>query len=332
MRRKYATRKRYGRRRAAPVRRKAKPAAMARRKRATGSRRAPAAGLRLTRPMRALVDRRVDKKLETRVIKFSAFPVTHGGGSNSYSFQNAITTLSIGQLIPKIESVPSGSTTSFVVPNQPYRVGAKINVRWLTVRVRVYTDYGVDSILGQVSGADSLDRSQIEPYILLFKDKERRMDPADSTGIAAALAELWYAPCSANTPAYPVGADPPVHTAVSGPFTGERDNFKHGWLNSKRFTKIAARSCFLTRDIGRYTDFGAEGGGYAGRFAPTKTFTFRVPLPKQLKYANPADNYPSNTSMPWIAIGFSYTNGAAASAQAPLRAETSVSFAFTDTM
>ena len=103
-------------------------------------------------------------------------------------------------------------------------------------------------------------------------------------------------------------------------------------LNSKRFTKIAARSCFLTRDIGRYTDFGAEGGGYAGRFAPTKTFTFRVPLPKQLKYANPADNYPSNTSMPWIAIGFSYTNGAAASAQAPLRAETSVSFAFTDTM
>ena len=114
-------------------------------------------------------------------------------------------------------------------------------------------------------------------------------------------------------------------------FLGVRYQFINGQLNTDKFTPIKGgiRSPVLRRPWAGTFGTSIDGGGawtmpYAGT-----NMEFTVPMPKVLRYSEDGEDYPSHYN-PFVAIGFSYENGAAPNEQAPLCCESSVIFTYTD--
>ena len=298
------------------VKRTKPPAALALRRKTRRAR--PTAGVRLTRPMRSLVDSRVNAHLETRTIKASLWPQVKG---TSYNLANHIDDFSVATIIPKIEKV--GNVQEFVTPNMPFRSGNVIHPKGCWLRLRLWVDPG-DTVTGPAGN----DRCMIQPYVFVGTHRARKSYNVLTQNNWECLEEFWRGNPTFNTTANPNIAG----TGDASYFTGERGDFTQGQLNRDKFSPIPGglKTFALCRPLGWYANpvEPTAGGGFAIPLTQ-REFMFKIPMPNKLTYTDNDDAYPSNYC-PFVAIGFTYMNGAAASLEKPLLVESSVTFQFTD--
>ncbi len=312
-------RKRSGRR---SLKRKAPPvkAVVPKRTRYSKAVRAPSR-YKLSRPLRYLVDKQINRHLESKVIRFSAYPVTSGAGSAAYTLRPAITELNMAILVPQIRH--ANTIPDITAENGPVREGNQINPKWLSIIVTVFQD---PSDTNQGVGAG--DRGQIQPYIFIGESRSLKNVPAlINNNWDDVKNNFWVAPDTFATPNDP---SPNFYSGDGHQFEGERWQFLQGSLNTKALRPHMVKAPKLVREVG-YTSNPVPGDGDAGwnsRYI-SRTYRCRIPCPKVLKYENNTSLYPQNFA-PFMAIGFTYMNGAAPNEQAPLRCESQVKFIYTD--
>ena len=278
---------------------------------------------RLTAPMRLLVDKRVDKHLETKELRYMLFAPTQGAGSTAHTLRNAIAGLnndgSIRPLLCPIEL--SDDPTA----NSPYRVGNSIHPVSLQVRVKLYLKSDEDP-----QGDGAADRGAIQPYLFVGHNKNiKNVVQLQENDYDTTVPYFWRGTSAQST------QDLPSDGGLAQPFTGERQQFIVGRLNTTllRPIKGGVKSPVMIRDVGYYQNplaAGPEagGGGFSNRHVE-RNYVFNVPVPKKLRYNQNTDLYPDNFA-PFLACGFTYINGSAASIQAPLRMECNVTFRYKD--
>lgn len=272
---------------------------------------------RLSAPMRTLVDRRVNKHLETKELRYLLFTPTAGAGSTAYTLRNAISDLSIKPLLCPI------TQSDEPLGNSPYRLGNTIHPVSLTVRVKLY----VSPADGATQGTGAADRGAIQPYLVVGHNKNVR-DTVDLTAnnYATTIDNFWRDTNGAST------QEAPAEAGISDAFTGERSQYINGRLNTSiiRPIKGGVKQPILVRPVGFYQNpVVTEGGGGFATSHVERNYVFRVPIPKKLRYNNNNSEYPESYA-PFLACGFTYVDGAAASEQAPLRMETNVTFRYKD--
>ena len=278
---------------------------------------------RLSAPMRALVDRRINRKLEPIVLKYSLTPVTQGAGGNAYTLRNAISSLSMFPIWPAIASV--SQTQNPIIANTPYRVGNQIHPKYCYLKVRLFVSQD-----DTTSGAAAGDRAAIQPYLFIGYNKtERSYDGLTANSYASTVDHFWRS--SAINGQYPVPTNIGDEAANDCPFRGDRERFMHGTYNKSLLHCYHQRAPELVRDLGYYFGDPTTGyGGFAGKFLAQRTYNFKIPVPKVFRYSDDGTEWPVNTTFPFLAVGFTYMNGARPSQEAPLRMETSCTFVYTD--
>ncbi len=269
--------------------------------------------------MRSLVDSRVNAHLETRTIKASLWPQVSG---TSYNFANHIDDMSVATIIPKIAKV--NNVQEFVTPNMPFRAGNVIHPKSCWLRLRVWIDPN-DTTYGIGSG----DRCMIQPYVFVGTHRARKSYEVLTQNNWECLEDFWR-----GNPTFNTTADPNIAgTGDASPFTGERGDFTQGQLNRDKFSPITGglKTFSLCRPLGWAVNASTEPTAGAGFSIPYvgREFMFKIPMPNKLTYTDNDSVYPANYC-PFVAIGFTYMNGAGASLEKPLLAESSVTFQFTD--
>lgn len=308
------SKKRYMRRKS-PVRRKtARLAAMVPKRKKRGLR---PAQVKLTRPMRTLVDRRVNAHLETYTTKNALWAPTDGRDTTYYTLRPAITELSVATIIPRIFQDYD--------PNVgPYRRGNTIHPKFLILRLRLYVDQN-DTVYGDQAG----DRCAIQPYVFVGTHKGRKSYETLTQNNWECLADFWR--CNTN---FGTTDQPGTGYGEAKGFSGKRTDFVSGNLNSACFAPISGgtKTWALTRPLAYAVPAGGvTASGGAGFAIPYngREFTFKIPCPAKLKYTDDQSEYPSNFC-PFVAIGFTYMSGAEPNDEAPLRVESNVHFSYTD--
>lgn len=272
--------------------------------------------------MRSLVDRRVNAHLETRTLRTTLWHPSSGAGT-AYTLRNEITNLSCATLIPRIRQAVT--IAGLAETDLPTRVGNQISPKSLFLKIRLFQDPG-DTVQGMAGN----DRAMIQPYVFVGTHKACKSHAEVTENNWGILNEFWRHSTPFSDTDQPAGG---LGDATS--FTGYREHFLVGELNRTKFSPIkgGVKTFEMLRPLGWVSPFGdpASGYGAAGFTIPYtgREFTFNIPMPKILKYSENTDEYPANYC-PFIAIGFTYMNGAFPSAQAPLRCESSVKFTYTD--
>lgn len=285
----------------------------------------PAAGLTLSRPMRTLVDARVNKHLEVKTVKAYLFPPTQVAGvfnKTYYTLRANITDLSVATIIPRICLADDGR--EIADPDNPTRIGNKIKPVSCYLRVRLYLD-SQDTVEGVGAG----DRSAIQPYLFIGYNKAAKsFNELTESNWGATVDRFWRS--AGKHQMMPTTDVPNSLLGEDGPFDGNRGTFLLGNLNTSLLHPYHIRTPELIRPYGDAIGDPTTGyAGFAGNFLAQKEYTFKIPMPSVLTYSQGDDCFPTNT-MPFLACGFTYMNGAQPSGQAPLRIETCVTFKFTD--
>jgi len=295
---------------------RSKPAAIAVKRK---SRKAVAPRYKLTRPMRSLVDARVNLHLETRTVKASLWPPVKG---TSYNFANAISDVSVATIIPRIKQAQSPEQLANA--SVPFREGNQICPKYCSLRIRLWVDPN-DTTYGIGAG----DRCMIQPY--LFVGTHRSLKDYDSLteNNWECLEQFWR-----DQGGFVTTDDPsPGGLGNSGLFTGERGVFVQGCLNREKFSPITGgvKTFMMNRPLGWSVNTNQDPSAGAGFTIPYvgRDFTFKIPMPKVLKYDKNDAEYPANYC-PFVAVGFTYHNGAPPSDEKPLLCESQVTFTFTD--
>jgi hypothetical protein len=277
--------------------------------------------------MRTLLDARINRHLEVKTIKCALFTPTSGGSHDTfYTLRPEISLYSVATLIPRIRL--ASSAAEIANPDAPMRVGSQIKPLSCFLRVRLYLD-NQDTIQG--NGA--ADRAAIQPVLFVGYNKAAKSyEDLTANNWDATIDRFWRSGGKfiSGSP-FPTTDAPQGKFGFDGPFTGERRNFILGEPNSDLLHAYHYKAPQMIRPVGWYQNPVVEegGGGFAGQFLTQKEYTFKIPMPSTLNYSNPSDEYPTNT-MPFLACGFTYMNGAAPNEQAPLRIETALTFKFTD--
>lgn len=271
---------------------------------------------KLSAPMRTLVDRRVNKHLETKELRYMLWTPTAGAGSTAYTLRNEISDLSIKPLLCPI------SQSDDPIANSPYRLGNVIHPVSLEVRVKLYLKADETP-----QGSGAADRGAIQPYLFVGFNKNVR-DTKDLTAdnYATTIANFWRRSDGIST------QEDPKDAGNSGTFDGDRYTFINGRLNTSilRPVKHGVKQPVMIRPVGFYQNpVPSEGGGGFATEHEERNYTIKVPCPKRLKFNNNDSDFPENFA-PFLACGFTYVGGAEASIQAPLRIETSVRFLYKD--
>ncbi len=280
---------------------------------------APAAHLKMSAPMRTLVDRRVNKHLETKELRYMLWEPTSGAGSTAYTLRNAISELSIKPLLCPINQGDSDETP---LANSPFRMGNAIHPVSLQVRVKLYIKSDETP-----QGSGSADRGAMQPYLFVGHNKNIRNNVQlveDNYGTTVPF--FWRGSSQEST------QENPSEAGITQNFTGERQQFVVGRLNTTllRPIKGGVKSPVITREVGYYQNpVASEGGGGFSNKHVERNYIFNVPVPKKLRYSSNDDKFPDNFA-PFLACGFTYVGGADASTQAPLRIETNVTFRYKD--
>lgn len=280
---------------------------------------APAAHLKMSKPMATLVDRRVMKKLETKELRYMLFEPTAGAGSTAYTLRNEISPLSIMPLLCKITQ-PDSNTEPLA--NSPFRNGNAIHPVSLQVRVKLYIKSDETP-----QGLGAADRGAIQPYLFVGHNKNIRNNvQLAENNFETTIPFFWRGTDQESTQQNPASA------GISQEFTGERQQFIVGRLNTTllRPIKGGVKSPVMTREVGYYQNpVASEGGGGFSNKHVERNYIFNVPVPKKLRYNQNDDEFPDNFA-PFLACGFTYVGGADASSEAPLRIETNVTFRYKD--
>lgn len=269
----------------------------------------------LTTPMRTLVDRRVNKHLETKEIRYLLFNPTNGAGDTAYTLRNAISDLSIKPLMPRLSQLenPEG--------NAPHRIGNTIHPTSLIVRVKLYLSPDDDP-----QGVGAADRGAIQPYLFVGHNKNiRNTVQLQENNYNTTIPYVWRFENNSTQ-------DAPADQGIAFPFVGARRPYVQGRLNTTllRPIKGGVKQPVMIRPVGYYQNpVASEGGGGFATHHIERNYIFNVPVPKKLKYNNNLDDFPDNFA-PFLMCGFTYVNGANPSEQAPLRMEASATFKFKD--
>lgn len=273
---------------------------------------------RLTKPMRSLVDARVDKNMEIKTIKASLWAPTDSGYIY-YTLRPAISSLNVATIIPRLKQATS--VGNIANASDPVRLGNVICPKYCKLRLRLWVDQN-DTTAGVGSG----DRCTIQPYVFVGTCKAAKGYDKLTENTWGVLQSFWR-----NSDPYSTTNVPTGNMGDDAKFDGVRAHFTQGMLNTSKFAPIkgGVRTFELIRPLG-YT-VGDLTGGAAGYTIPYcgKTLEFNVPMPQKLVYSDDAQDYPGNYN-PFVAIGFTYMNGAAPNEQAPLRCESTVQFDYTD--
>lgn len=298
------------------LKRKKPPPALAVKRKARKTR--PSAGVRLTRPMRSLVDARVNQHLETRTVKASLWPQASG---TSMNFANHIDDMSVATIIPRIRQAQT--TAALGEADVPYRVGNEICPKYCSVRIRLWVNPN-DTVVGASAG----DRCMIQPYLFVGTHRARKQYDVLTQNNWDCLQDFWR-----GNQTFATTDDPALNgMGEATMFTGERGDFTQGTLNRDKFSPVkgGVKTFALCRPLGwQLPTMGAAASGgltipYVGR-----EFNFKIPMPQKLKYTDNNSEYPANYC-PFVAVGFTYMNGAPASLEKPLLAESQVTFVYTD--
>lgn len=273
---------------------------------------------RLTKPMRSLVDARIDKNMEIKTIKASLWAPTDAGYTY-YTLRPAINSLNVATIIPRLKQ----ATTVGDIANASVatRLGNVICPKYCKLRLRIWVDQN-DTTYGTGSG----DRCTIQPYVFVGTCKAAKGYAKLTENTWGVLKSFWrtFDPYSiTNSPTGGFGDDTD--------FDGVRAHFTQGCLNTSKFAPIkgGVRTWELIRPLGYAVgDITAGGAGFTIPYCG-KTLEFNVPMPQKLVYSDDGEDYPASYN-PFVAIGFTYMNGAAPNEQAPLRCESTVQFDYTD--
>lgn len=272
----------------------------------------------LTKPMRHLVDARVDKNLEVKTVKAALWNPTDANFIYT-TMRPAITALSVATLIPRLKqaSVVSDIANASV----PVRLGNVIHPKYCKLRLRIWVDQN-DTTYGIGAG----DRCTLQPYIFIGTCKSAKSYSQLIANNWAILRELWR-----NFTPYATTNAPTAEFGDAVPFDGVRSHFTQGCLNTSKFQPIKGgiKTFELIRPLGYAV--GDPTTGSAGFTIPYcgKTMEWNIPMPQKLVYSDDIEDYPAAYN-PICCIGFTYMNGAAPNEQAPLRVESSLQFDYTD--
>ncbi|MBA7710574.1 hypothetical protein ES703_119517 [subsurface metagenome] len=275
--------------------------------------------------MRSLVDARINRNLEVKTVKAFLFPPTQVAGvfnKTYYTLEAEISDLSVATIIPRIALAKDGQEISD--PDNPTRVGNKIRPVSCELRVRLYMD-SQDTIEGLGAG----DRSSVQPYLFVGYNKTAKSwQELTDHQWGGTVDRFWRS--AGKHQSMPTTDVPNSLIGEDGPFDGNRGTFLLGDLNTSILHPYHVRTPELIRPYGdAIGDIAGGYAGFAGNFLAQKEYTFKIPMPSVLTYSQGDDQFPTNT-MPFLACGFTYMNGAEPSGQAPLRIEGVVTFKYTD--
>ena len=272
--------------------------------------------LKLTKPMKTLVDRRINKHLEVKELRYMLFDPTDGPGTTAYTLRNAISDLSIKPLLCPITQ--SDDPTA----NSAFREGNQINPVSMTLRVKLYIKSDEDP-----EGLGAADRGAIQPFLFVGHMKNVRNNiNLTANNYDKLLPFVWKASAGPST------QQTPTRQGEAEAFSGYRDQFLLGRYNNSllRPVKGGVKQPVITREVGYYQNpLATEGGGGFSNRHVERNYLFNIPVPKKLNYTNNEANFPDNFA-PFLMCGFTYVAGADPSIQAPLRIETCVHFRYTD--
>jgi hypothetical protein len=269
--------------------------------------------------MRSLVDRRVDRKMETKELRYMLFTPTSGAGDTAYTLRNAISELSIKPLLCPILQGDSNETP---LANSPFRMGNSIMPVSLQLRVKLYIKSDETP-----QGLGAADRGAIQPYLFIGHNKNIRNNvQLTENNYDTTVPFFWRTSAQEST------QEDPSEAGDVNSFTGQRQQYVVGRLNTTllRPIKGGVKTPVMIRDVGYYQNPAVTegGGGFANRHIE-RNYVFNIPVPKKLRYSSNDDKFPDNFA-PFLACGFTYVGGADASDQAPLRIETNVTFRYKD--
>ena len=268
--------------------------------------------------MRTLVDSRVNAHLETRTIKASLWPQEV---NTSFNFANHIDDFSVATIIPRIRQALTPQALGEA--DVPYRVGNEICPKYCFLRIRIWIDPG-----DTVTGPSGNDRCMLQPYLFVGTHRARKSYDTLTQNNWDCLQDFWR-----GNQTFGTTNDPALNgMGEATSFTGERGDFLQGSLNRDKFSPIkgGVKTFQLCRPLGWYANpvEPTAGGGFTIPYTG-REFTFKIPMPQKLKYTDNNSVYPANYC-PFVALGFTYMNGAGASLEKPLLAESTVTFAYTD--
>jgi len=272
--------------------------------------------LRLTKPMKSLVDKRINKHLEIKELRYMLFDPTDGAGTTAYTLRNEISDLSIKPLLCPIPQDNNATA------NSAFREGNEINPVSMTLRVKLYIKSDEDP-----QGLGAADRGAIQPFLFVGHMKNVRNNiNLTANNYDKLLPFVWKASAGAST------QQTPTLQGEAEAFSGYRDQFVLGRYNNSllRPIKGGVKQPIITREVGYYQNPApTEGGGGFSNKHVERNYVFNVPVPKKLRYTNNDATFPDNFA-PFLMCGFTYVAGADPSIQAPLRIETCVHFRYTD--
>ena len=277
-----------------------------------------ASNYRLTAPMRTLVDKRIDRKLETKELRYMLWSPTDGNGTTAYTLRNEISYLSIKPLLCPI------SQDNDPLANSAFRLGNVIMPTHLSVRVKLYLKVDEDP-----QGTGAGDRGAIQPYLFVGHNKNiKNIVNLTANNYASTIPFIWRTSSINPSPTQ----EAPGTQGEVGSFTGYRDEYVLGRYNDSllRPIKGGIKQPVITRPVGFYQNpVPTEGGGGFATSHVERNYVFNVPVPKKLTYSNNEAEFPDNFA-PFLMCGFTYVAGAEPSIQAPLRIETCVHFKYKD--
>ena len=295
----------------APSRKKLK--ALVRRK-APKRKRAPAAGVKLSRPMRALVDKRIDRHLEETSVRYFLKPLDTSGGfptsnfESAYTLRSEISGLNIFSLLPAIvQRVPGQASNE--LQNFPRRSGGEIRPKFLQVKIRLWTNPDV-----ALFGSQANRFRELQVYAMIGHSKEFRNVPALKTNQLAMEKSFWWRPTN------PLGAQNLTPTQEDLAITMSATNFDGsesgrllGQLNTQRFTATHTWQPQINDGVAYGVDPDDPLALAGSVMVKTRFYqkTFNIPVPKTMKYEASSDVYPKAFA-PFLAIGFNPMNGRSA--------------------
>jgi len=276
-----------------------------------------AVGYKLAPPMRAAIDRRIDRHQETILLKNSLFPDTNNTQC-WYGIKPYLDYLNVATIIPRI------TQSSEAEANTNIRKGNVICPKYCYVKLRLWVDQSDTTY-----GIGAADRAAITPYVFVGNHRSRKQYAVLTQNNWQCLSDFWRC----NGPFGETNNPAQDGMGECRGFNGKRYQFMQGKLNTDKFMPVKGGvKCFnLTRPLGWAINSSLDPTAGSGFTIPYngREFTIKVPMPAKLKYTDNTSEMPANYC-PFLAVAFTYMSGAAPNDETPLRVESTCTFAYTD--
>lgn len=266
----------------------------------------PGRGLKLSKPMKALVDKQVNKHIEPVKLKYFLAPITGNVIDAPFAtarvVKNFIDSSNMYLMMPSIVNRAGSTLADAFLEDAPVRTGNDINPTYMSVTVKL-------QLLASLA-TDAL--TNIKPYILIARSKQfpNGSDVIDPANTAEIFKNMYMLPATA-TP-FPTQTNLPATYNPNG-FTGTCADRILGYTNRDILSVMHQWEPTFNDPtlLGTTTVPGPPPStvlvGSTQKRLHMIQKTFRIPLPKTMRYNTNTDLFPKAFA-PILFVGWNSNN------------------------